>query len=316
MVSIDEDEVLTAAGVGGTAMRRRRPRKPAGSARSGPARKPASSDDEPNAYETADPAADAEINVNAGADADGRTHAPAPQSTVRGLLRNTFGFDLRSLALWRILVGAIVIADLYTRWQAGIAAHYTDDGVLPRSVLVDRSGSWNIDVYLMARTEQEVMALFLVQGLAGLALLVGWYPNVACGLCWFMVTSLQNRNRLVNNAGDSVLRLMLFWGTFLPLGKRFSIESWRPTGLRSSDSSRGRHGDGLALAPATVALTFQVCVIYVFTGVLKVQDSRQQYVLRCARCMISVFFFLLAHPTGSVGLIYVGRALCVLLQLV
>ena len=47
-----------------------------------------------------------------------------------------FSLDLRSLALFRICLGLILIADLIVRAEH-LEDYYTDLGVLPRSFLID-----------------------------------------------------------------------------------------------------------------------------------------------------------------------------------
>ena len=49
--------------------------------------------------------------------------------------KTIFGCDLRSLALVRVCLGAIIIADLVLRARTFVA-HYTDAGAVPRSALM------------------------------------------------------------------------------------------------------------------------------------------------------------------------------------
>ena len=52
---------------------------------------------------------------------------------MRNYLRRTFGIDLRSLALFRICVGIILLIDICVRFS-DLTVHYVDSGVLPRDV--------------------------------------------------------------------------------------------------------------------------------------------------------------------------------------
>ncbi len=61
-------------------------------------------------------------------------------------------------------------------------------------------------------------------------------------------------------AGDSILRLLLFWGAFLPLGARFSWDASR----ESEPRPRTCHFSG-----ASAALLIQVALIYWTTGLRK-----------------------------------------------
>jgi hypothetical protein len=98
-----------------------------------------------------------------------------------------------------------------------------------------------------------VAALFAVHALIALALLLGWRTRTATALCWLLVTSLQWRNPGVNLGGDVMMRLMLFWGLFLPLGARFSLDARRCTGPPPDDAHASF---------ATAAALLQICLTY------------------------------------------------------
>ena len=61
---------------------------------------------------------------------------------------------------------------------------------------------------------------FLVAGLFAGLLLVGYRTGLATCVSWFMLLSVQARNPIILQGGDVLLRLLLFWGIFLPLGER------------------------------------------------------------------------------------------------
>jgi hypothetical protein len=190
---------------------------------------------------------------------------PPPSATnagrVRAKLRELFGVDLRSLALLRIGLGAAVLADLATR-AFDLVELYTDRGVLPRDLLVALDGR---GVYLSAHYWASVHpvaqgVLFAITALCAVALLVGWRTRIATLACWYLVASIQIRQPLVYMGGDSILRLLLFWAMFLPLSSRFSLDDVQ---------RRVRPRPDHFLSGATVALLFQICLIYWATGVRK-----------------------------------------------
>ena len=59
-----------------------------------------------------------------------------PKFTLR--FEEMLGFDLRSLALFRMGLAVIILADLIIR-TGDLQAHYTDAGVLPRTVLMTKN---------------------------------------------------------------------------------------------------------------------------------------------------------------------------------
>ncbi|MCP5468645.1 MAG: DUF393 domain-containing protein [Deltaproteobacteria bacterium] len=73
-------------------------------------------------------------------------------------------------------------------------------------------------------------------------------------MSWLMLASIQARNPMVLQAGDTLLRMLLFWSIFLPLGACFSID-------RALDSSE-KNPPQIILSPASFAILMQVCLVY------------------------------------------------------
>lgn len=135
-----------------------------------------------------------------------------------------FALDLRSLAVLRIGVGALIVADLVIR-AGDFVAHYGDHGVLPRTALVERfMNAWQVCLHAGIGTQAQ-MALFVIAGIAGLMLSLGYRTRAATVVSWVLLCSLHSRNYMVLQAGDVALRMILFWGMFLPLGARWSVDA-------------------------------------------------------------------------------------------
>ena len=177
-------------------------------------------------------------------------------------LETLLGFDLRSLALFRISLGIIIITDLINRLP-DLEAHYSDSGVFPRSLLLFLQTSdyrtWSI--YLNSGEVTFVFIVFVLNILSALLLIIGYRTKWFTICCWILSVSLHNRNPLLLNGGDSELRILLFWSIFLPLGGFYSFDK----ALNSSKKILPKK----LLSGATVALTLQICSIYWFSGLLK-----------------------------------------------
>jgi hypothetical protein len=91
------------------------------------------------------------------------------------------------------------------------------------------------------------------------ALGLGFHTRIANLGCWLLATSLDQRNPALLIGGDTVLRLLLFWSLFLPLGARASLDARRP----------GEPREGRALGVASAALLLQVAVVYVAAAAWK-----------------------------------------------
>lgn len=183
------------------------------------------------------------------------------RSSLWAKIEELFSIDLRSLALFRICLGVIILIDLGIRLTA-LEAHYTDSGVLPRSLVYEQGGQtlpWSIH-FLSGRTDVQAL-IFLIQGLFGFALLVGYKTWIVTVVNWYLMCSLFVRNLLVLQGGDVLLLLLLFWSIFLPLGARWSLDRlWEPKDLPVPKR---------AFTGATAALLLQVVIVYVFAAIFK-----------------------------------------------
>jgi hypothetical protein len=179
---------------------------------------------------------------------------------LRSKLVELLSADLRSLALFRIVLALLALADIIDG-ATSLIALYTDSGVLPRIVLLQEfSSQASFSLLLMSGDTLFQALLFLSAGLAAVALLVGWRTRLMTMIVWLFLVSLHERNPLVLNAGDHLLRLLFFWGMFLPLGAYWSID-------------RGEAAAPLR-APcyfsfATIGLFAQIVFIYAFGVLLK-----------------------------------------------
>jgi hypothetical protein len=177
-------------------------------------------------------------------------------AALRGKLAELFGLDLRSLAVFRIGLGLLLLADLVGR-AADLDAHYTDEGVLPRSAI---TAPRYVSLHMLGGSADFQGALFLLAGLFALALLLGWRTRLATAGSWFLLMSLHARNPMVLQGGDDLLRLLLFWGLFLPLGACWSLDDLR---------RGGRTSGGAAVSAGSAALILQICFVYWFSAALK-----------------------------------------------
>jgi hypothetical protein len=185
-----------------------------------------------------------------------------PRASAGERLAALFAIDLRSLALFRIGVAAATLLDVALR-SLDLSAHYTDRGVLPSDALATLSSAYTyVSLHFHASAHPALTALvFALHAAAALLLLLGYRTRLLTPLCWYLGVSLNLRNPLAASmAGDQILSLCLFWGIFLPLGARFSIDARR--------SARDPGPDALVCIPGA-ALLLQVCFIYWATAFLK-----------------------------------------------
>jgi hypothetical protein len=139
-------------------------------------------------------------------------------------LQRRLRVDTRALAAFRVGLGLLVLADLALRAR-DLRAFYTDAGVLPRSALVAHGDPLHWSLHAASGDPRVQALLFLVAAVLAVALTVGYRTTVATVGSWLLLVSLHNRMPEVLNGGDVLLRLLLFWGMFLPLGARWAVDS-------------------------------------------------------------------------------------------
>ncbi|WP_328764986.1 HTTM domain-containing protein [Haloarcula rubra] len=181
-------------------------------------------------------------------------------STVREALGRRVALDRRALAAFRVSLAVVLLVDLVRR-APDLVAFYTDAGVLPRSVLAALYPGWNdLSLHALSGAAWVQVLLFVAAGLAALSLLVGYRTRLATVVSLVLLVSVQVRNPLVLNSGDVLLRRLLFWGAFLPLGSRWAV-----------DATEGATDDHGVVGPATAGLLAQVVVVYATNAAVKLR---------------------------------------------
>lgn len=183
---------------------------------------------------------------------------------VRPAVKRRLGIDARGLAAFRIALGCLLGYDLLLR-VGDLRAFYTDSGVLPRAVNAALYPTLSeLSLHGLSGELWVQALLFVVAGVFAALLTVGYRTRLSATVSWILLASLQLRNYLVLNGGDTVLLVVLFVGLFLPLGERWSLDAVarerRPT--REFVAGFG-----------TAALLSQVVLIYTTNAIFKLRGS-------------------------------------------
>lgn len=182
------------------------------------------------------------------------------ENKISNQLKSIFTLDIRSLSIMRIGIGLTLLLDLIIR-SKDLTAHYTDNGVLPQELLF--RSYWNefhFSFFTITGNAYMQMLLFLLYGVCILVLIAGYRTRIFTILCWLFLISFHNRNPLVHQGGDDLLRLILFWGIFLPWGNYFSIDYI----IKKND-----HNPNYVFSLAVAGYIFQIFAVYFFSAVLK-----------------------------------------------
>lgn len=180
--------------------------------------------------------------------------------------KRSFSLDLRSLALARVLLGILLLFDLGTRLSM-VTEHYGSQSTLPLTLLSStRNLSGQFSIFFLNDSLNVTLFLFGVGIVLVILFLIGLKTRVVTILLWLFIVSLHNRNPLVLQGGDIVLRMMLFWGIFLPWGKLCSLD-WYLMKKRNPESSNLPSYSYFSVG--SFAFISQLIFIYFFTALLK-----------------------------------------------
>src|SRR5215216_1850919 len=114
-----------------------------------------------------------------------------------------FAVDLRTLALFRICLGLMVIVDLILRSRDLVAFH-TDDGVFPRSLAV-QSLDWSFSFHFMSGMAIFQAVLFLFHAFFAFLMMVGYRTRISTFLTLLLTISVQARNPYIVQGSDILL---------------------------------------------------------------------------------------------------------------
>lgn len=183
--------------------------------------------------------------------------------TLRAWLRRqvdvTLAIDLRALALMRGAFGLLVLWDVRARW-GDASSLYSDAGFWTREMAGEPLFLFGF--YDWAGNPDWTRLGLGVTGALALLFTVGLLTRPVTFLLWAMVTALHARQGWVLQGGDDLVRNVLFFSLFLPLGRRWSLDA----GLVHRDDHpppRRIHGW------SAVALYVQLFLLYFVAGAMK-----------------------------------------------
>lgn len=190
--------------------------------------------------------------------------------------------------MFRIALGSLLLADLIFRWPM-LVEMCTDEGFFTRDLCwkfhqIELGEGWNWFVwsfYWISGSPIFAKSLFVASAVSAVLLLVGKWTRVATIACWALWVSLHVRNPLIVTSGDFLLKMLLFWSIFLPLGKMWSFDSLKP-----ESKNRELHFSGMSFVSlASVGYILQLMISYLFPGIAKLNEvwfrgEAMAYVLR------------------------------------
>jgi hypothetical protein len=179
--------------------------------------------------------------------------------------------DLRALAFMRLAVAAIIMTDLTIR-LGDLEVFYSNTGAFPLTMVFEHL--WNdyfVSLHAISGLWQVQLVLFLFAYFCAAMLFIGYRTRLFTVLSWFMLLSLHNRNTLILQGGDDLLRMVLFWAMFIPWGARYSCDR-----LLNREKPQPMPPP-VILTVATIAYLLQICYIYSGSALLKGPEWNTNY---------------------------------------
>jgi predicted DCC family thiol-disulfide oxidoreductase YuxK len=193
-------------------------------------------------------------------------------------IRYYLSIDPRSLGIGRVVLALVLLFDLFHRAWGGIALWYSNEGLLPNHTVLWRPPTqWMFSLFFMASWPDEAAFGFVLCGLVYVGLLVGWRTRLMQALSVVAVMSLHSRVPFLENGGDWTLGELALWTAFLPLGRRFSVDSVRASLRRRKETTAAELNDRAELegdttpviSLAVLAVVLQLATAYFFNAVHK-----------------------------------------------
>lgn len=171
--------------------------------------------------------------------------------------------DSRALSLMRVTIGLVLVVDILCRFPYA-EAFYGPNGIFPIGVFYSHTDAFGmLSLHLIgANTWQYV--LLSVELLFAILLVLGVRTQLSTAVCLILLLSAHNRNPYILQGGDDLLRLVLFWGIFLPWGRHFAYRKPQEQVIQIQ---------GLAVW----AMVLQVLSVYFYSALLKGPEWHTQF---------------------------------------
>lgn len=182
------------------------------------------------------------------------------------IIQYKFSYHSKFLSIGRILISIIIIIDLIYRFQ-NLEPHYSEDGVLPTSVIKHYYPFYQyyFSLHNFCHTILSQKVLFILHIIAAVGLLIGYKTTLFTVLNFILLISLHHRNPLILQGGDDLLRITLFYMLFLNWGKFYSID-----GLIGKNTEPARN---IEFSWIFVVFQWNIAFVYLFSALLKTADE-------------------------------------------
>jgi uncharacterized membrane protein YphA (DoxX/SURF4 family) len=179
-----------------------------------------------------------------------------------GVLWYRFWFrtiDARQFAALRILFGGlslIYLVELIPYAALQFSSSGWLDGI--RQLAQQNGGSWSLFFFVADKYADMFAYTTMIVGIsASFLLMLGWHSRFMAGISWMVWVSLWNRNPLILDGDDALLKLMCFYLLLSPCGNCWSLDA-----ILQNKPQRS------AIWPLRL-IQFQIALLYFVSGWVK-----------------------------------------------
>lgn len=175
------------------------------------------------------------------------------------------GGDIAIVPFLRIIFGTLVLIHLVTLWP-NAELWFTDQGVLKTSAAQQllNGNQWSI-LFWLPSTTLVVQCCLGMMFVHAILLLLGIASRLQAACLFLWLISFQNRNFLILDGEDTLMRLYAFFLIWLPLDDLFSITS----AVRKKKQTPSKERPPWALR----LIQFQIIALYASTALCKLQGD-------------------------------------------
>lgn len=174
---------------------------------------------------------------------------------------------VNSVAMMRILFGVILMIHWFSLWSH-LEVFWGPEGLLSLVHSIERTGEYRINLFRYFPADPRVgQLLALAHLMAAFGMVFGFFTRTSIAVAFFTLVSFHNRNYLILNSSDVILRNMVFFLFFTPSGELYSVDNWirRARGALPTPAER---------APWALRLVqLQFCTVYVATVLYKMKGG-------------------------------------------
>ena len=182
---------------------------------------------------------------------------------------NGFWFKLihaKQYAALRIAFGGLSVV-YFLQLLPFVEAQFSGSGWLGNShqIAEQNGGPWSL-LFIQAGEHATTLAytVVIVGLISAFLLMIGWQSRIAAAMTWLVWVSLWNRNPLLLDGDDAVLKMMCFYFMFSPCGSCWSVDAY----LHKKPQL-------VAVWPLRL-MQFQIALIYFVSGWVKFHSPEWQ----------------------------------------